>query len=123
MKNGLCLILLLFTAFCHSQELNCSKFKNAKFGRPDFYSKMKDSIQEIYLKEKLQNVWSVKWLSDCKFEAVCIKNFDAPFARVGCKCIYEIIGIKGDCYIFQVYFFNEENEKTMAIERDFCILE
>ena len=122
MKKTFCIVLLLFGILGYSQKLDCSKFKNAKFGSAKFYGIMKASTQEFYMDGKLQSVWNVEWLNDCKFETICIKNVDSPFVRVDCKCRYEIINIEKDCYTFIIHFFNEENVEVTITQNTLCVL-
>ncbi|WP_433834772.1 hypothetical protein [Flavobacterium anhuiense] len=121
MKKILLLSLFFLGSLVYSQESACSAIKHSKFGTPKFYCKMKDSIQEVYKDQKLQNIWNVKWLTDCKFEALCTKDFDSQFAKVGCKCIYDIVNFENDCYTFQIHFINEENVEVNIVERVLCI--
>lgn len=115
---------MLLGTFAHSQKLDCSKFKNGKFASPAFsneYSIRKDSIEESYMDGKLQTVWSVKWLNDCKIEKICVKNFGSEYVKIGDKSISEITYTDDECVTFSILYFNEENPKGMDFQRGLCL--
>jgi hypothetical protein len=124
MKKILFLGLSLLGSYAYSQKLDCNKFKNGKFGAPAFpneYSIRKDSIEDCYMDGKLQTVWSVKWLSDCKLEKVCIKNFGSEYTKVGDKSVSEIIYTDDQCVTLSTLYFNEENPKGIDFQRGLCL--
>ncbi|WP_281634554.1 hypothetical protein [Flavobacterium luteolum] len=117
-----CLILLGTAAY--SQKLDCIRFKNGKFAAPAFpdeYAIRKDSIEEGYFDGKLQTVWSVKWLSDCKLEKVCIKNLGAENVKIGDKSVAEIIYTDDECVTYNIVYFNEENPNGIDFQRGLCL--
>lgn len=125
MKKIIFFVLMLIGTIGYSQKLDCGKFKNIKFGAtafPDEYIIRKDSIQESYRNGKVETVWSVKWLTNCKTEVVCIKNFGSQYSNIGDRYISEFIDIYEDCFTVSMLYFNEENPKGMDFTRGFCIL-
>lgn len=96
------LALLLLGSISYSQKLDCSKFKNGKF-----YSKISTSsfvIKDTVLEDFnggdfLVWTWSIKWINDCQYEAVCTKSTN-EFITVGDKMIVTIKVIDGECFEF-----------------------
>nr|WP_315252848.1 hypothetical protein [uncultured Flavobacterium sp.] len=96
------LAILLLGSIGYSQSLDCSKFKNGKF-----YSKIstssfviKDTIMEDFNGgDFLVWTWSIKWINDCEYEAVCT-NSTNEFITVGDKMIVTIKVIDGECFEF-----------------------
>ena len=96
------LAILLLGSIGYSQSLDCSKFKNGKF-----YSKIstssfviKDTIMEDFNGgDFLVWTWSIKWINDCEYEAVCT-NSTNEFIAVGDKMIVTIKVIDGECFEF-----------------------
>jgi hypothetical protein len=124
MKKIIVFCLILLGTVSYSQKLDCTKFKNGKFAAPAFpdeYAIRKDSIEEGYFEGKLQTVWSVKWLSDCKFEKVCIKNLGAENVKIGDKSIAEIIYTDDECVTCSIVYFNEENPNGIDFQRGLCL--
>lgn len=125
MKKIIFFSLMSFGTLGYAQKLDCNKFKTGKFGAaafPDEYFIRKDSIQESYMDGKVETVWSVKWLSDCKMEAVCVKNFGSKFVNVGEKYISEFTDIYDDCYTISMLYFSKEYPKGDSFTRGFCVL-
>lgn len=123
MKNFFLLILLIGTGV-YSQKVECVKFKNGKFyarAFPDEYVVRKDSIEETYSNNKLETVWKVKWLSDCKYEIVCEKNFGTEPIKVGMKYIYTIFATEEDCFYVSIWYSNEEYPEGNTFQRGLCI--
>lgn len=124
MKKIIVFCLFLLGAVSYSQKLDCTKFKNGKFAAPAFpdeYAIRKDSIEEGYFESKLQTVWSVKWLSDCKFEKICIKNLGAENVKIGDKSVAEIIYTDDQCVTYSIVYFNEENPNGIDFQRGVCL--
>jgi hypothetical protein len=124
MKKIIVFCLILLGAVSYSQKLDCTKFKNGKFAAPAFpdeYAIRKDSIEEGYFESKLQTVWSVKWLSDCKFEKICIKNLGAENVKIGDKSVAEIIYTDDECVTYSIVYFNEENPNGIDFQRGVCL--
>jgi len=124
MKKIIVFCLILLGTVSYSQKLDCTKFKNGKFAAPAFadeYAIRKDSIEEGYFEGKLQTVWSVKWLSDCKFEKVCIKNLGAENVKIGDKSITEIIYTDDECVTCSIVYFNEETPNGIDFQRGLCL--
>jgi hypothetical protein len=124
MKKIIVFCLFLLGAVSYSQKLDCTKFKNGKFAAPAFpdeYAIRKDSIEEGYFESKLQTVWSVKWLSDCKFEKICIKNLGAENVKIGDKSVAEIIYTDDECVTYSIVYFNEENPNGIDFQRGVCL--
>jgi len=125
MKKIIFFALMLLGTLSYAQKLDCSKFKNIKFGAPVFpneYIIRKDSIQEGYMDGKVQTVWTVKWLTGCKVEAVCVKNFGSPDIKVGDRYISEFIDISDDCFTVSMLYFDDQNPNGMDFTRGFCIM-
>jgi len=125
MKNIIFFALMLLGTLSYAQKLDCSKFKNGKFGAaafPDEYVVRKDSIQNSYMNGKVETVWTLKWLSECKVEAVCIKNFGAQNVEVGDRFISEIFDIYDDCCTVTMLYFNKENPNGIDFTRGYCLL-
>lgn len=123
MKKTLVFVLCLLGSFAYSQKLDCTAFKNGKFAAPAFpneYSIRKDSIQESYMNGKLETVWSIKWLTECKFEAICIKNNGSEYVKLGDRSVSEIIYTDEDCVTLSILYYNEENPKGMDFTRGLC---
>lgn len=96
------LALLLLGSISYSQKLECSKFKNGKFYNTSFpssYFVIKDTIMEDFSNDILFFAWSLKWLNNCEYEAVCTKSTD-DFIAVGDKMIVTITDINDDCFAF-----------------------
>jgi hypothetical protein len=96
------LALLLLGSISYSQKLECSKFKNGKFYNTSFpssYFVIKDTIMEDFGNDILYFAWSLKWLNDCEYEAVCTKSTD-DFIAVGDKMIVTITDINDNCFAF-----------------------
>ncbi|MDY0989289.1 hypothetical protein BSF41_24010 [Flavobacterium sp. ACN2] len=124
MKKIIVFCLFLLGAVSYSQKLDCTKFKNGKFAAPAFpdeYAIRKDSIEEGYFESKLQTVWSVKWLSDCKLEKICIKNLGADNVKIGDKSVAEIIYTDDQCVTYSIVYFNEENPNGIGFQRGVCL--
>ncbi|MEN2486208.1 hypothetical protein AAYQ05_00275 [Flavobacterium sp. B11] len=124
MKKIIVFCLILLGTAAYSQKLDCIRFKNGKFGAPAFpdeYAIRKDSIEECYFDSKLQTVWSVKWLSDCKLERVCIKNFGAENVKIGDKSVAEIIYTDDECVTYNIVYFNEEYPNGIDFQRGVCL--
>nr|WP_315247415.1 hypothetical protein [uncultured Flavobacterium sp.] len=110
MKKLTLLILLTISIAGYSQSLDCSKLKNGKF-----YSKIstssfviKDTIMEDFNGgDFLVWTWSIKWINNCEYEAVCTKSTN-DFIAVGDKMIVTIKVIDGDCFEFNRKFFNKK---------------
>lgn len=124
MKKIIVFCLFLLGAVSYSQKLDCTKFKNGKFAAPAFpdeYAIRKDSIEEGYFESKLQTVWSVKWLIDCKLEKICIKNLGAENVKIGDKSVAEIIYTDDQCVTYSIVYFNEENPNGIGFQRGVCL--
>jgi|GEM_PF-1735676 len=124
MKKIIVFCLILLGTAAYSQKLDCIRFKNGKFAAPAFpdeYAIRKDSIEEGYFDGKLQTVWSVKWLSDCKLEKVCIKNLGAENVKIGDKSVAEIIYTDDECVTYNIVYFNEENPNGIDFQRGLCL--
>ncbi|WP_294964473.1 hypothetical protein [uncultured Flavobacterium sp.] len=125
MLKKIIVIIVLYTGIDgFSQSLDCSKFKNAKFYAPAFptqYAVRKDSIQESYNDGKLEIIWKVKWLSDCKYEMECLKNMGEEQVKPGDKFIYTITEIEDDCFRTSIWYSNEKYPQGDTFERILCI--
>ncbi|WP_124019592.1 hypothetical protein [Flavobacterium sp. HTF] len=124
MKKIIFFSLMLLGTIAYAQKLDCNKFRNGKFAAPAFpdeYAIRKDSIEDCYMNGKLQTVWSVKWLSDCKLERICIKNFGAENVKIGDKSLCEITYTDDECITFSIRYFNEENPEGIDFERGLCL--
>ena len=102
-KKIIYLALLLLGSIGYSQSLDCSKFKNGKFYNPSFPSStcvIKDTSMEDFGDDVLYFTWSIKWLNDCEYEAVCTKSTD-DFVAIGDKMIVTIIATNDDCFGFK----------------------
>lgn len=116
--------LFLLGSFAYSQKLDCTKFKNGKFAAPAFpneYMIRKDSIEDCYMNGKLETVWSVKWLNDCKLEKVCIKNFGSEYVKVGDRSISEINYTDDNCVTFSILYYDEEHPNGIDFQRGLCL--
>lgn len=110
MKKLALLILFTISIAGYSQSLDCSKLKNGKF-----YSKIstssfviKDTIMEDFNGgDFLVWTWSIKWINNCEYEAVCTKSTN-DFIAVGDKMIVTIKVIDGDCFEFNRNFLNKK---------------
>ena len=124
MKRNIFFCLMLLGTVVYSQKKDCTKFRTGKFAAPVFsdeYAIRKDSIEEGYMNGELQTVWSVKWLSDCKFEKVCIKNLGAENVKIGDKSVAEIIYTDDECVTYSIVYFNEENPNGIDFQRGVCL--
>ncbi|REH01145.1 hypothetical protein [Flavobacterium aquicola] len=102
MKKLALLILFTISIAGYSQSLDCSKFKNGKFYNTNFPSSnfvIKDTIMEDFNDDILYFAWTLKWLNDCEYEAVCSKSTN-EFITVGDKMIVTVKVIDGDCFEF-----------------------
>lgn len=123
MKKIIVFVFCLIGSFAYSQKLECSKFKNGKFAAsafPNEYSIRKDFIEDCYMDGKLQTVWSVKWLTDCKLEKICIKNFGSEYSKVEDRSVSEITYTDEECVTLSITYFNEENPNGMEFTRGLC---
>ncbi|WP_125718954.1 hypothetical protein [Flavobacterium ustbae] len=125
MKKIFLLGICFFGSFVYSQKADCNKFKTGKFvsqAFPNEYIIRKDSIEEAYMDGKLQSVWAVKWLSDCKFECVCIKNNGSEYVRLGDRFVSEIINsFDENCITLSNIYYNEEKPNGMEFQRGVCL--
>ncbi|WP_343587136.1 hypothetical protein [Flavobacterium sp.] len=125
MKKIILFAILLVSIVGYSQEKDCKKFKNGKYyssAFPDQYIIRKDSIEETYTDGKLGLVWDVKWLSDCKYELVCKKNYGTEPVPPGYKLVYTIFATEGDCYYMTVFFKNEKYPQGSTFQRGVCLM-
>ena len=102
MNKKIFFFLLLLGSIGYSQSLDCSKFKNGKFYNTSFPSSffvIQDTIMEDINDDVVLCTWSIKWLNDCEYEAVCTKS-TIDFVAVGEKVIVTITSIKDDCFEF-----------------------
>lgn len=123
-KKIVLIIVLHVSIGAFSQKLDCTKFKNIKFYAPAFpsqYAIRKDSIQESYTNNKLEILWKVKWLSDCKFEIECLKNMGDEQVKVGDKFIYTIVEIEDECFKVAIWYTNDKYPAGDTFERVLCI--
>ncbi|NMH27138.1 hypothetical protein [Flavobacterium silvaticum] len=109
MKNMLFLLALL-PLLSAAQTVSCSDYKTGEFVYPNNANKVslrKETTQESYNDGKLEAVWNVKWLSDCKYELVCTKRLkdDSPF-QLGDKMVATILETDDSCYTFSLTVFN-----------------
>lgn len=124
MKKFLFVFFLIGTV-AYSQKMDCKKFKNGKFyarAFPDEYAVRKDSIQENYRNGKLESVWKVNWLSDCKFEILCVKDEGPYQAQPGFKYVYTIFATEEDCYYVSIWYANEEYPDGTTFQRGLCLM-
>ncbi|MBF4472452.1 MULTISPECIES: hypothetical protein [Flavobacterium] len=101
-KNLIFIAFLLLGSIGYSQSLDCSKFKNGKFYNKSFPSSnfvIKDTIVEDFNNDDLFFTWSIKWINDCEYEAVCTKS-TTDFIAVGDKMIVTITSIEDECFAF-----------------------
>lgn len=96
------LLSLCFALTATSQTVDCKKFKTGSFYYPNNSGKLsvrKESTQESYNNGKLEMLWDVKWLSDCKYEMTCTKILVDPFPlKVGDRIVTTITKTDGDCF-------------------------
>ena len=97
---------------CNSQTLNCKKFKTGTFYYPSLREKIsirQDSIQESYTNGKLEMVWKVKWIDDCKYEMICDKILaDNLPIKKGDRIVATIINTDENCYSASLIFYTAE---------------
>jgi hypothetical protein len=108
-KNLFFLALLLLGSIGHSQSLDCSKFKNGKFyseNKPNVYFLIRETIMEDFMDDNLVWTWSIKWINDCQYEAVCTKS-TMEFIVTGDKMIVTITDINDDCFTFNRKLFGK----------------
>lgn len=119
------LLVALFIGFAgFSQSLDCARFKKVKYyspAHPGQYAIMKDSIQENYTNDKLEIIWNLNWLSECKYEVVCTKNMGSEPIQPGDRLIYTIINTEDDCFTVSVLYKNKDNSVEKTFQRGFCI--
>lgn len=104
------LVLFLLASISYSQKLDCSKFKNGKFYNTNFpssYFVIKDTIMEDIDEDVLLCTWSINWLNDCEFEAVCTKS-ETEIVAIGEKVIVTITDINDDCFAFNRKLLNKK---------------
>lgn len=109
MKKLALLILFTISIAGYSQTLDCSKFKHGKFyptNKPNVYFVIKDTIMEDFMNDNLVWTWSIKWVNDCQYEAVCTKS-TMEFVVVGDKMLVTITDINGDCFTFNRKLFGK----------------
>lgn len=118
-------LTILLTGFiAYSQKTECSKFKDIKFyspAHPSQYCVRKDSIEETYTDNKLDLIWSIKWLSDCKYEKVCTKNFGSEPVKPGDKFLYTIFATEDDCFYVNISYTNEKYPDGDTFQRGLCL--
>jgi hypothetical protein len=102
MRSIILLIIAVVFSFDSNAQVNCQKFKNGTFCYPSMPGKIsvrKDSIQESYNDGRLEMLWKVNWLSECKYEMVCLKIFvDTYEIDVGDRIVAEIIETDESCF-------------------------
>lgn len=104
------LLLLLFGSIGHAQSLDCSKFKSGKFYNkvyPSSYFVINDTILEDFGDDVLFFSWSIKWLNECEYEAVCTKT-TGEFIKIGDKMIVTITDKNDDCFSFTRKLLNNK---------------
>lgn len=114
MKQLVLSMLLLYSFFGNSQELDCSSMKTGTFsypGNPGKVSKRTESEQLSFSGSELNWKWDVVWLNDCEYEIICKKVYDkAGMFKKGDKIRTEITSIDGNCYSFKYYFYRKGSE-------------
>ena len=101
-KKIFLLALLLLGSIGYTQSLDCSKFKNGKFYNQSYPSSsfvINDTIIEDFGNDVVYFTWSIKWLNECEYEAVCTKSTN-DFVTIGDKMIVTITDINDDCFAF-----------------------
>lgn len=108
-KKIVLIVLLLLSSLGYSQSLDCSKFKNGKFyttNKSNVYFVIKDTIMEDFMDDNLVWTWSIKWINNCQYEAVCTKS-TMEFVVVGDKMLVTITDINDDCFTFDRKLFGK----------------
>ena len=125
MKKLFVLILFLVGALGYSQTLDCSKLKNIKAYNPDYPSRtfvIKGATQESFDKGVLQLVWSVKWVTDCEYEVICVKKLGESQMEVGDRIIMTIVSIDDDCFTLKRTFYCKNfPQGDVDPESSFCL--
>lgn len=123
-RKILILSLFLLGTIAYSQKLDCLKFKTGKFSAPAFpdsHIVFKDTTEEVYVDGKLQLVWDLKWLEDCKFEAVCAQNYGDEYSKIGDRYIAEIFYTDEECLSINIkYYYKDNPAKAVEFQRGFC---
>ena len=119
-------ISLILSITGNSQTLYCKKFKTGTFYYPGMSEKIsirKDSIQESYNNGKLEMIWKVNWINDCKYEMICDKILANNFLiKKGDRIVATIINTDENCYTASLIFYTAENpEGEMLPGGSLCI--
>lgn len=112
MKVQILILSLFFCVTIKAQNNDCVKFKNGTFyypSMPDKISKRTGTIQKSYSNEKLEATWSVKWITDCEYDLVCVEVLDdASNFIVGTKIHVEIVSSVKNCYYSMLTIYNND---------------
>ena len=124
-KLFLLILFLVVGSMGYSQTLDCSKLKNIKAYNPDYPSRtfvIKGATQESYDKGVLQLVWSVKWLTDCEYEVICVKKLKESQMEVGDRIIMTIVSIDDDCFTLKrIFYCKNFPQGDIDPESSFCV--
>src|SRR5690554_6938105 len=118
MKLYFTILLLNITFICFSQS-ECHKLKNGKFYYPTMPSKKtirEKGIQKSYSEDKLEIIWKVKWLNDCKYVITCteVLNNSIP-VKAGDKIIVTILSFDENCYYSSLEIFDSTNPSGLEL--------
>jgi hypothetical protein len=112
MINRFLLAFGLILSLTSSSQTNCQKFRNGTFYYPDIPGKIsvrKGSIQKSYNEGRLEMIWKVKWLSNCKFEMICEKILvDNNSIKRGDRIVANIIATDASCFTSELVFYSKE---------------
>jgi len=124
-KLFLLILFLVVGSMGYSQTLDCSKLKNIKAYNPDYPSRtfvIKGATQESYDKGVLQLVWSVKWITDCEYEVICVKKLKESQMEVGDRIIMTIVSIDDDCFTLKrIFYCKNFPQGDIDPESSFCV--
>lgn len=120
------LFCLCFFSF-YAQQVECSKFENGSFIYPKLEGKKsvrKGSVQKSYTDGKLEMIWKVKWLSECKYELICKKVINKEYLfQKGDKISCTIIETEGNCLYIANIFYNSINPNGVEVPTAYMCIE
>ena len=112
MKTRFLLAAFFFCISFHAQNVDCNRFKNGDFYYPSMPDKIlvrNGNVQESYIDENLEMIWSVKWLNDCEYDLVCIEILgNSSGFEVGERINVKIVSSVKNCYYSMLTVYNEE---------------
>jgi hypothetical protein len=112
-------ITIALSTILFAQSPDCLKYRTGKFGYPDLPGKIslrKDSVQESYNDGKLEMLWEVKWISECKYQLTCVKLFNDKYPiGIGDRIVATIISTTENCFTAETIYYSNKYPNGVAM--------